>query len=153
MASNTQGICSNFKAECLQGIHNLGVGVTRASTAADTIKAALYTQNQSIGPATAVYTATGEATGTNYTAGGNTVTNAVAPTTAGGTVAYWTPSANITWSTVTLATLFDTVLLYNSSQGNRSIGTFTFGAQTVTAGNFTLTLPSNGPTTALLQLG
>lgn len=153
MAANTQGIANSFKAEVLQAVHNLGVAVTRVTSAADTVKAALYTQNQSIGPATTAYTSAGEVAGTNYSAGGNTVANAVAPTTAGGSTAYWTPSGNITWSTVTLASLFDTVLLYNSSQGNRAIAAFTFGAQTVTAGNFSLTIPVNGPTTALIQLG
>lgn len=152
MAANAQGIASSFKAEVLQGIHNLGVGVVRSTAVADTIKAALYTQNQSIGPSTTQYTASGEVSGNNYTAGGIIVTNAVPPTTGGGTSAYWTPSSNLTWSTVTLATLFDTCLLYNGSQSNRAIGAFTFGAQTVTAGNFTLTMPSNGPSTALIQL-
>jgi hypothetical protein len=151
VAANSQGIAYSFKAEVLQGIHNLGVGVVRATTAADTIKAALYATNQSIGPATTAYTATGEVSGTNYTAGGLTVGNSTAPTTAGGSTAYWTPSASITFSSVTLSTLFDTVLFYNSSQGNRAIGAYTFGAQTVTAGNFTLVPPANGPTTALIQ--
>jgi hypothetical protein len=151
VAANSQGIAYSFKSEVMQGIHNLGVGVIRAVTTADTLKAALYAQNSSIGPATTAYSATGEVTGTNYTAGGQTVTNAVAPTTAGGASAYWTPSASITWSSVTIAALFDTVLLYNASQGNRAIGAYTFGAQTVLAGNFTLTMPANTPATALIQ--
>jgi hypothetical protein len=152
MAANSQGISYTFKSQILQGIHNLGVGVIRSTTAADTIKAALYTQNQSIGPSTTAYTATGEVSGTGYTAGGQTVANAVAPTTAGGATAYWTPSANITWTTVTLSSLFDTVLLYNSTQSNAAIGSWTFGAQTVTSGNFTLTMPTNAASTALVQL-
>lgn len=152
MAANSQGVAYTFKSQILQGVHNLGVGVIRSTTAADTVKAALYAQNQSIGPGTAAYTSTGEVSGTGYTAGGQTVANATAPTNAGGATAYWTPSANITWTTLTVSSLFDTVLLYNSSQSNASIGTWTFGAQTVTAGNFTLTVPSNTPTTALVQL-
>lgn len=152
MAANTQGVAYSFKAEILQGIHNLGVGVIRASTGADTLKMALYLQNSSLGPATALYSPTGEASGTNYTPGGNAVANSTAPTTAGGATAYWTPSASISWTTITLPSLFDSALLYNSTQGNRAIGVLTFGAQTVTAGNFTLTLPANTPTTALLEL-
>ena len=152
MAANSQGVAWTFKQEILQGIHNLGVGVVRAGTTADTLKAALYQTNQSIGPATTQYSPAGEVSGTNYVAGGLTVTNATAPTTAGGSTAYWTPSANITWSTVTLPALFDTVLFYNLTQSNRAIGAFTFGAQTVTAGNFTLTMPGNTSSTALLQL-
>jgi hypothetical protein len=109
-----------------------------------------------INAATTVYTVTGEVSGTGYTAGGVTVTNATAPTstnasaTAG--VAYWTPSASITYTTVTLATAFDTVLLYNSTQSNKAISVHTFGSQTITAGTFTLTMPSNTTTTAILRL-
>ena len=103
-----------------------------------------------------MYSATGEVSGTGYTAGGVTVTNATAPTstnassTAG--VAYWTPSASITYTTVTLTTAFDTVLLYNSTQSNKAISVHTFGSQTITAGTFTLTMPSNTTTTAVLRL-
>jgi hypothetical protein len=95
-------------------------------------------------------------TGTGYTAGGVTVTNATAPAstnssaTAG--VAYWTPSASFVYTTVTLSTAFDTVLLYNSSQSNKAVSVHTFGSQTITAGTFTLTMPSNTTTTALLRL-
>ena len=99
---------------------------------------------------------TGEVTGTNYTAGGVTVTNATAPTatnsssTAG--VAYWTPSASITYTTVTLSTAFDSVLIYNSTQSNKAVSVHTFGSQTITAGTFTLTMPTNNTSTALLRL-
>ena len=116
MASNAQGISWSFKAEALQGIHNLGVGVIRATTAADTIKAALYHAKPIHWPCDNRIHAKREVSGTNYTAGGLTVTNATAPTTAGGSTAYWTPSASITFSSVTLPSLFDTVLFYNSSR-------------------------------------
>ena len=56
------------------------------------------------------------------------------------------------WTGVTLATAFDTVLIYNSTQANRAISVHTFGAQTVTAGTFTLTMPTNATGTALIQL-
>jgi hypothetical protein len=103
-----------------------------------------------------VYTVTGEVSGTGYTAGGVTVTNATAPTytntsaTAG--VAFFTPSASITYTTVTLSTAFDAMLLYNSTQSNKAISVHTFGAQTITAGTFTLTMPSNTTSAALLRL-
>ena len=95
-------------------------------------------------------------TGTNYTAGGVAITNATNPSstnssaTAG--VGYWTPSASITYTNVTLSTAFDTMLMYNSSQANKAVAVFTFGSQTITAGNFTLTMPSNTTSTALLRL-
>lgn len=149
--ANSQAICTSFKVEILDGIHALGTTVTRGATTADTVKAALYLASASIGAGTSTYTGTGEVSGTNYTAGGVTVTNATVPTSTG-TTAFWTPSASITWTTVTLATAFDCVLLYNSSQTNRTIAAYTFGAQTVTAGNFTLTMPTNDATNGLLRV-
>jgi len=142
--------------ELLTATHNFGVAPTRGTTAADTFKAALYLASATINASTTVYTVTGEVSGTGYSAGGVTVTNATAPTatnssaTAG--VAYWTPSASITYTSVTLTTAFDTVLMYNSTQSNKAVAVYTFGSQTVTAGTFTLTMPSNTTTTALLRL-
>lgn len=151
MSANTQSLATSFKAELLQGIHNLGVGVVRASTSADTLKAALYYVNGSLGAATTVYSATGEVSGTGYTSSGATVTNATAPTTSG-TTGYWTPSANLQWTGLTISSSFDACLVFNSTQGNRAIGVLTFPAQTISAGTFTITMPTNGPTSALLQL-
>jgi len=142
--------------ELMTATHNFGVAPIRAATTADTFKAALYLTSATINAATTAYSATGEVTGTNYTAGGVTVTNATAPiatnssATAG--VAYWTPSASITYTTVTLSTAFDCVLIYNSTQSNKAVSVHTFGSQTITAGTFTLTMPSNTTTTALLRL-
>jgi hypothetical protein len=148
-------------SELMLGQHQLGTStiVSRGSLTSpttDTVKAALYLASATINAATTAYTVTGEVSGTNYVAGGVTVTNATAPTstntsaTAG--VAYWTPSASITYTTVTLTTAFDTVLLYNSTQSNKAISVHTFGSQTITAGTFTLTMPSNTTSTALLRL-
>ena len=142
--------------ELMTATHNFGTAPIRAATTADTFKAALYLTSSTINASTTVYTSTGEVTGTGYTAGGVTVTNATAPiatnssATAG--VAYWTPSASITYTTVTLTTAFDAVLIYNSSQSNKAVSVHTFGSQTITAGTFTLTMPSNTTTTALLRL-
>jgi len=154
--ANTQSMTTSFMGELLTATHNFGTAPTRGTTAADTFKAALYLTSATINAATTAYSATGEVTGTNYTAGGVTVTNATAPTatnssaTAG--VAYWTPSASITYTTVTLSTAFDCVLIYNSTQSNKAVSVHTFGSQTITAGTFTLTMPSNTTTTALLRL-
>lgn len=149
--ANSQAICTSFKAEILQGIHALGTTVTRAGTTADTFMAALYLATATLGATTTSYSATGEVSGTNYVAGGIVVTNAVPPTTSG-TTAYWTPSANFAWTNVTLSTAFNAVLLYNSTQSNRGVAVYVFGSQTVTAGNFTLTMPTNAAATALIQL-
>jgi hypothetical protein len=154
--ANTQAMCTSFMGELMTATHNFGVAPIRAATTADTFKAALFLVSATINAATTAYSTTGEVTGTNYTAGGVTVTAATAPTatnssaTAG--VAFFTPSASITYTTVTLATAFDTVLIYNSTQSNKAVSVHTFGSQTITAGTFTLTMPSNTTTTALLRL-
>lgn len=154
--ANTQALCTSFKGELLIGAHQFGAVtlVSRTSLTApttDTFKAALYLASATYNASTTAYSATGEVSGTNYTAGGVTVTNASAPSTSG-TTAIWTPSASFAWTTVTLATAFDAVLLYNSTQSNRAVSVHTFGSQTVTAGNFTLTMPTNDATNALIRL-
>jgi len=136
--------------------HNFGTAPTRGTSAADTFKAALYVTTATVNAATTAYSSTGEVSGTGYTAGGIAVTNATAPsstnTSATAGVGYWTPSANLVYSTVTLTTAFDTVLIYNSTQANAAVSVHTFGAQTITAGTFTLTMPSNTTSSALLRL-
>jgi hypothetical protein len=127
----------------------------RTVTTKDVFKAALYLVSATMNRSSTVYTTTGEVTGTGYTAGGVTVTNATAPANTGGTgiVAFWTPSASFAWTTVTLSTAFDAVFLYNSSNtAGNGVAVFTFGSQTVTAGNFTITMPTNDLTTGLIRI-
>lgn len=156
--ANTQAICDSFRVDLLNGTHAFGTqgaNSTRTVTTKDTFKAALYLASATVNRSTTAYSATGEVSGTGYTAGGVTVTNANAPANTGGTgiVAFWTPSASFAWTTVTLSTAFDAVLLYNSSNtGNAAVAVFTFGSQTVTAGNFTLTMPTNDLTTGLIRI-
>lgn len=154
--ANTQGIANSFKSEVMLGNHQLGAVTLTSRTSltsptTDTVKAALYLASATTNNANTAYTATGEVSGTGYSAGGVTVTNATAPSTSSG-VGIWTPSASIVYTTVTLSTAFDAVMLYNSTQSNKAIGVYTFGSQTVTAGNFTLTMPTNDSTHALIQL-
>lgn len=148
--ANTQSMCTSFMGELLTGTHNF------TPSTGDTFKAALYLTTATYDASTTAYSATGEVSGTNYTAGGIAVTNANAPTatnasaTAG--TAYWTPSASLVYTNVTLSTAFDAVLIYNASKSNKAVSVHTFGSQTVTAGTFTLTMPSNTTSTALLRL-
>lgn len=144
MANNVSAVCTSFKSEILQAVHNL-------AAAGDSLKAALYKAGQGLGGGTTAYSATGEVSGTGYSAGGKAVTNGTSPTTSGIT-AYWTPSANITWTGLTISTSFDCWLLYNASKSNKGIAVFTFPAQTVSAGNFQITMPANAATTALIQV-
>ena len=154
--ANTQSMCTSFMGELLTATHNFGTAPTRASSAADTFRGALYLTSATVDASTTVYSSTGEVTGTGYSAGGVVVTNGTAPiatnasSTAG--VAYWTPSASLTYTSVTLTTAFDAVLIYNASQSNKAVSVHTFGSQTITAGTFTLTMPVNSTTTALLRL-
>lgn len=154
--ANTQAMCTSFLGEVLTATHNFGVAPVRAATTADTFKAALYLTSATVNASTTAYSATNEVSGTGYTAGGVVVTNATVPaatntsTTAG--TAYWTPSASITYTTVTLTTAFDSVLIYNSTQSNKAVSVHTFGSQTITAGTFTLTMPTNDTSTALLRI-
>ena len=154
--ANTQSMCTSFMGELMTATHNFGTAPTRGASTADTFKAALYLTTATVNASTTAYSATNEVSGTNYSAGGVTVTNANPPTatnssaTAG--VAYWTPSTSITYTNVTLTTAFDAVLIYNSSQSDKAVSVHTFGSQTITAGTFTLTMPSNTTSTALLRL-
>lgn len=148
--ANTQAMCTSFMGELLTGTHNF------TPSTGDSFKAALYLTSGTVNAATTAYSSTNEVSGTGYTAGGVAVTNANAPasTNASATAgtAYWTPSASITYTSVTLTTAFDAVLIYNSSKSNKAVSVHTFGSQTVTAGTFTLTMPSNTTSTALLRL-
>ncbi len=137
--ANSQGISGVAKQAALSAIVD-----------GKTLKAALYLASATTGPTNTVYTSTGEVSGTNYTAGGASVTNA---NTAGltSTTAYWTPSATISWSTVTLSTAFDACMIYSTTDTNRNIGVFTFGSTTITAGNFSLSMPTNDSSTGLVR--
>ena len=165
--ANTQAMSTSFMGKLMTGTHNFGTGVVRAGTGADTFYGALLLASGTFNASSSNYTGTvgsvtmsGEVSGTGYTAGGVAITNATPPTatntsaTAG--VAYWTPSASLTYTSVTLSTAFDAVMVYNFTQGSAgaypAVSIHTFGSQTITAGTFTLTMPSNTTSTALIRL-
>ena len=150
--ANTQAVCNSFKTDLFNGLHAFGASVIRAATTKDSFKAALYLATATVNKSTTAYSVTNEVSGTNYTAGGVAITNANAPANTAD-VTYWTPSASFAWTTVTLATAFDCCLIYNvTAAGANSVASYTFSSQTVTAGNFTLTMPTNDQTTGLLRL-
>ena len=148
--ANTQAMCTSFLGELMTATHNFTTGT------GNTFKAALYLASATLNASTTAYSSVNEVTGTGYSAGGITVTNGTSPIatnssiTAG--VGYWTPSASLTYTAVTLTTAFDAVLIYNSSAANKAVSVHTFGSQTITAGTFTLTMPANATSTALLRL-
>ena len=142
--ANTAGICTSFLAELGAGTHNMTGG-------GDTLKLALFLATATRTFTDTVYNTTGELAATgNYTAGGVTITNAAWGTTT--KTAYWTPGANATWSNLTSSGAFDCAVLYNSTESNKEISVHTFASQNIAAADFTLTMPTNNSTTALIRL-
>ena len=126
---------TSFKAELYQAVHNL---------LTDTIKIALYTGNVSLGYATTVYSSTNEVSGTGYTAGGVIMTGVTINTS--GYVAYVNFS-NVVFNAAVTARC---ALIYNASKGNKSICVIDFGSDKTSA-NFTITMPANTSTAALIR--
>jgi len=127
---------TSFKAEVYQGVHNL---------LTDTIKIALYTANVNHDADTTVYSTLNEVVASGYTAGGNTMTG-VALNTSGYTV--YVNWANTSWSTSVTARC---ALIYNASKGNKSVAVLDFGSDKTSNGTFTITMPANTPTSALIR--
>ena len=142
--ANTTAIANSFKVDLMGGVHSLAN--------AETIKAALFLVSGALDATTATYSTTSEVSGSGYSAGGVTVTHATAPTNSGSVgTTYWTPSAAISFGTVTLSTAFDYVQLYYSADSHAIAG-FNFGSTTVSGGTFTINMPTNNGTTGLLRL-
>lgn len=137
-----QTMCTSFKAEVAQGLHNF----TR--TTGDVFYLALYTANATLGADTTVYTTSNEASGTNYTPGGIALTN-ITPLAANGT-GYWSFD-DATFSNVTLTCAG--ALIYNSTNGNRAVCVLNFG-QTITKtnSNLVITFPPMGATDSVLRI-
>jgi hypothetical protein len=147
----SQAMVTSFKVEILDGIHNFGTGVIRASTAADVFKIALYTSSATLDASTTAYTTSNEvsSSGTNYVAGGKTLTISQAPTFTSTTA--WLDFDDITWDSATLTS--NGALIYNATQGNKAVAVLAFGGdKTSTAGNFTIQFPAATSTTAILRI-
>ena len=129
---------TSFKAELYQAIHNL---------LTDTLKIALYTGNATLNESTTAYSTTNEITGTGYTAGGVILT-AVTVNSSGYTA--YVSFNNPSWTSASFTTR--AALIYNSSKANRSIAVLDFGADKTVSGNtFTITLPTNNTSDALIR--
>lgn len=147
----SQAMVTSFKVEILDGIHNFGTGVVRASTAADTFKIALYTSSATLSASTTAYTTTDEvsSSGTNYTAGGQTLTISQVPTSTSTTA--WLDFADVTWASATITA--NGALIYNATQSNKAVAVLAFGGdKTSTAGDFTIQFPAPTSTTAILRI-
>ena len=147
----SQAMATSFKVEILDGVHNFGSGVVRASTAADVFKLALYTSSATLSAATTVYSSADEvsSSGTNYPAGGLTLTISQAPTFTSTTA--WLDFDDLTFPSATITS--NGALIYNETQGNKAVAVLAFGSdKTSTAGNFTIQFPSPTSTTAILRI-
>ena len=137
-----QTICTSFKAEVAQGLHNFTTGT------GNVFKLALYVATANIGADTTTYTSSGEASGTNYTAGGIALTN-ITPLSSGFT-GYWSFD-DLTFSNVTLTCAG--ALIYNSTNGNRAVCVLNFGSTvTKTGQDLTITFPPMGATDSILRI-
>jgi hypothetical protein len=138
----SQAMCTSFKVELLDAVHNFGAG-------GDTFKIALYTSSATIGASTTTYTTSNEVTGTGYTAGGNTLTVSVVPTSSG-TTAYLS-FANTTWSAATITARG--AMIYNSSKSNKAVAVLDFGSdKTSTDGDFTINFPTADASNAIIRI-
>ncbi|CAK0775571.1 conserved hypothetical protein [Gammaproteobacteria bacterium] len=147
----SQTLATSFKVEILDGIHNFGVGVIRASTAADTFKIALYSTLATINDTTTVYTTQDEVTGTGYTAGGNTLVISQVPTSTSSETTAWLNFDNSSWTTASFSA--DGALIYNSTQGNKAVAVLNFGStKTTTAQTFTVTFPASTSDAAIIRI-
>jgi hypothetical protein len=138
----TQAMCTSFKVELLQGVHNF-----TASTG-DVFKIALYTSSATLDATTTAYSATNEVSGTGYTAGGNTLTN-VTPTSSGTTA--FTDFADTTWSNSTITARG--ALIYNSTDSDKAVCVLDFGTdKTSTSGSFTIVFPAATASDAIIRI-
>ena len=128
---------TSFKAELYQGIHALTT---------DVIKIALYTANADLNADTTVYSASNEASGGNYVAGGAILTPVTVSSSTSDATAY-VGFPNYSWTGTITARC---ALIYNSSKANRAIAVLDFGSDK-TSSNFTITMPANTSTTALIR--
>jgi hypothetical protein len=144
----TQAFCTSFKVELMQAQHNF------TNTTGNVFKMALFRATALIvgtfGAGTTNYSDMGadEASGTNYSAGGGTLTN-VTPTSSGTTA--FTDFADLVFTNVTITTSGS--LLYNTSSSNKSVAVFNFGSdKTATAGDLTIIFPTADASNAIIRL-
>ena len=138
----SQALCTSFKQELLQGIHDF------TATTGDSFKIALYTSSATLGASTTAYSATNEISGTGYTAGGLELTE-VTPVTSG-TTAY-VDFGDATWSSATITARG--ALIYNATEGNKAVAVLDFGEdKSSSAGTFEVQFPTADATNAIIRI-
>ena len=139
----TQAMCTSFKKELLEGVHNF------KASGGNTFNLALYTSSATMSASTTAYTTTNEATGTNYTAKGAALTN-VNPTSSGTTA--FTDFADLTFGTATI-TARGCMIFNDTASGDPAVAVFDFGGdKTSTAGSFTIQFPTADASNAVIKI-
>ncbi len=133
-----QTLTTSFKQDILLGVHDLDT---------DTLKMALFLATAELGADTLIYTTTGETSGTGYTAGGEVLTGVTVLTS--GTTAY-VDFADPTWNPASFTARG--ALIYNASKGNKAIAVLDFGADKTATTTFTVQMPANTATSALIRI-
>jgi len=140
----SQAMCTSFKVGILGGDFDFSSGT------AQTFKVALYTSSATLGAATTGYSATNEVSGTGYSAGGNTLTISVNPTSSG-TTAYL-DFADTTWSAATITARGALIYLADGAT-NPAVAVLDFGGdKTSTAGDFTIQFPTADASNAIIRI-
>jgi len=137
-------MCTSFKKELLQGVHNF-----TASTG-NSFKLALYTNSASFTAATTAYTSSNEVSASgSYVAGGGALTN-VTPTTSGTTA--FTDFSDLTFTSATITARG--ALIYNdTAAGDPSVVVLDFGSdKTSTSGDFQIVFPTADASNAIIRI-
>ena len=135
----------NYSSNSLRS--GLANGTINFSTG--TFKLALYTNAATLDASTAAYTATGEATGGNYVAGGQVVTATIgSDTTTTGSTTYINFSSPAWTGSITARG----ALIYQSGGGNPAVCVLDFGSNKISTSTFTVQMPQNTATSALIRL-
>ncbi len=143
MAFSGNFMCTSFKKELLEAVHNF------KNSGGSTFKIALYTNSASFNASTTAYTATNEVSGTGYSAGGNTLTR-VDPTSSGTTA--FTDFADTTWSSSSI-TARGAMIYNDSAAGNPAVVILDFGSdKTSTNGDFTVVFPTADASNAIIRI-
>ena len=133
-----QTLTTSFKQDILLGVHDLET---------DDIKMALFLATADLGAGTTVYTTTGETSGTGYVAGGKTLTGVTVLTS--GTTAY-VDFADPTWDPANFTARG--ALIYNASKSNKAIAVLDVGSDKTATTIFTVQMPANTATSALIRI-
>jgi len=144
MAFSGNYMCTSFKQELMQAVHNF------TTSTGNTFKLALYNNSASFTAATTAYTTSNEvsASGT-YAAGGGSLTN-VTPTTSGTTA--FTDFADLSFTSATI-TAYGAMIYNDSAAGDPSVVILDFGgAKTSTAGTFTIVFPTADASNAIIRI-